>query len=335
MTIMLHRKTVRAHSRRHFAILVPAAVTILAAFALLFAPTRAVAHDEHGTTFNAPSGATIYYEIFGSGDATPLFVANGGPGFDHQYLHVSDAWDTLAQNRKIVMWDQRGTGQSGPLKPGETCTLADQINDLDALRAHLGYENIDLLGHSWGGFLAMAYAARFPQHIERLVILDSAAPKWSDTLFLFHDVFPDVTAQEDANAFIGDLNEKDSQAARDTNTALYESMLFYAPEHREEFAKKMANDKEYYTINRLVNEDVRRFDLNPEIAKYRFPVLVGCGRFDMNVAPLIAYNIHKGIPGSQFVVFSKSGHMPFFEEPEKFVAVMNAFLSGAALPDIP
>ncbi|MGC1104920.1 MAG: alpha/beta fold hydrolase [Candidatus Acidiferrales bacterium] len=325
-----HRRSHRAGSQRRFAILMPAAIVIGAALALLLTPARAVAHDEHGTTFNTSSGATIYYEVFGSGDATPLFVANGGPGFDHQYLHVSDAWDTLGQNRKIVMWDQRGTGRSGPLKPGETCTLADQINDLDALRAHLGYDKIDLLGHSWGGFLVMAYASRFPQHIERLTILDSAAPKWSDTLFLFHDVFPDVTAQEDANAFTADLNEKDSAAARDASTALYESMLFYAPEHRDEFAKKMAGDKEYYNINRLVNEDVRRFDLNPEIAKFRFPVLVGCGRFDMNVAPVIAYKIHQAIPGSEFVVFEKSGHMPFFEEPEKFVSVMNAFLSGTS-----
>jgi proline iminopeptidase len=304
----------------------------IVAFAFSFASRNAFAHDEHGVTFDSPSGATIYYEVFGSGEATPLFVANGGPGFDHNYLHVSDAWDTLAQDRKIVMWDQRGTGRSGPLKPGETCTLADQINDLDALRARLGYDKINLLGHSWGGFLVMAYAARFPQHIDHLIILDSAAPKWSDTLFLFHDVFSDVTAQEDANSFTADLHEKDSDAARDASTALYESMLFYAPEHRAEFAQKMASDKEFYNINRLVNEDVRRFDLNPELAKYRFPVLVGCGRYDMNVAPLIAWNIHKEIAGSQFVVFEKSGHMPFFEEPEKFVSVMNAFLSGGSMP---
>jgi proline iminopeptidase len=309
-------------SRTWFAILPP----VLFGF-FLFTASSALAHVEHGTTFNAP-GATIYYEMFGSGEGTPLFVANGGPGFDHQYLLVSDAWDTLGQNRKIVMWDQRGTGKSEPLKAGQSCTLTDQINDLDALRTHLGYDKIDLLGHSWGGFLAMAYAARFPQHIERLIILDSAAPKWGDTLFLFHDVFPDVTANEDSYAFVSDLKEKDSPAARDAATRLYESMLFYSTKHRDEFAAKMANDTEYYNVNQLVNEDVRRFDLNPEIKKYRFPVLVGCGRFDMNVAPVIAYKIHEEIPGSQFVVFERSGHMPFFEQPDQFVKVMNQFLSG-------
>ncbi|HKW89886.1 MAG TPA: alpha/beta fold hydrolase [Candidatus Acidoferrales bacterium] len=297
---------------------------------MLIAPA-AFAHDEHGATFNAP-GATIYYEVFGSGSGTPLFVANGGPGFDHYYLHVSEAWDTLGQNRKIVMWDQRGTGRSGPLKEGQSCTLADQINDLDALRAHLGFDRIDLLGHSWGGFLVMAYAARFPQHISHLAIVDSAAPKWSDTLFLFSDVYPDVTAKEDSYHFTANLGEKDSAAAREADTELYESMLFYSPERRDEFLKKMADDKEYYEVNRAVNRDVSRFDLNPELIKFRFPAIVMCGRFDMNVAPVIAYKIHLAIPGSKFVVFDRSGHIPFFEEPEKFVQVLNEFLSS---PDAP
>jgi proline iminopeptidase len=305
-----------------------ALLTIVASCAFLLAAPAAQAQVEHGTTFQAP-GAKIYYVVFGSGTATPLFVANGGPGFSHRYLLVSDAWNRLARNRKVVMWDQRGTGRSGPLKPGQSCTLADQINDLDALRAHLGYDKIDLLGHSWGGFLAMAYAARHPEHIERLILLDSAAPRWKDTIFLFHDVFPDVTTREDSYAFVADLNEKDSAAARNAATRLYLSMLFYSPKHRDEFLAKTKDLKEYYKINLLLNRDIARFNLNPEIRKFRFPLLVACGRFDMNVAPLIAYRMHEEIPGSKFVVFGKSGHMPFFEQPHKFVAVVNAFLSGA------
>ena len=302
-----------------------------AALCFFLAAPALSAHVEHGTTFNAP-GATIYYDVFGSGTGVPLFVANGGPGFDHQYLLVSDAWDTLATTRKIVMWDQRGTGRSGPLKPGQSCTLADQINDLDALRAHLGFDKIDLMGHSWGGFLAMAYAARHPEHIVHLIISDSAAPRWRDTLFLFKDVYPDVTARENAYAFTTALNEKDSAASAEAAIKLYESMLFYSTKHRDEFLAKMANDKESRKVNHLVNQDVARFDLNPEIRKFRFSTLVMCGRFDMNVAPVIAYKIHEAIPGSKFVVFEKSGHMPFFEEPAKFVRVVNDFLSSNASP---
>ncbi len=62
-------------------------------------------------------------------------------------------------------------------RTGQSCTLRDQIEDIEALRAQIGAERMDLLGHSWGGFLVMACAAKYPQHIERLLIVDSAAPK--------------------------------------------------------------------------------------------------------------------------------------------------------------
>ena len=58
------------------------------------------------------------------------------------------------------------------------------------------------------------------------------------------------------------------------------------------------------------------------------PTLVITGRFDMNVAPSTAWKIHKAIPGSKWAVFETSGHLPYFEEPEKFVQVVEGFLSG-------
>lgn len=312
-----------------FALQISALAFALILFCFSLASPIASAHEEHGATFNAP-GATIYYEVFGSGGGTPLFVANGGPGFDHNYLHVSDAWDTLGQSRRIVMWDQRGTGRSGALKEGQSCTLADQINDLDALRAHLGFDKIDLLGHSWGGFLVMAYAARHPEHIERLIILDSVPPRWRDIHSLIRDVFPDVAARMDSYAFTENLKEKDSDAATEAFLHLYFSTLFYSAEHRDEYFAKIGNDTENRSVNQLVVEDLQRFDLGPEIAEFRFPVLTACGRFDVDSPPLTAYGIHKAIPGSEFVVFEKSGHMPFFEEPEKFVQILNEFLSSPA-----
>src|SRR5438093_5996354 len=114
--------------------------------------------------FAAPSGAgnrfttggvTIWYEVRGSASGRPLVMVNGGPGFDHTYVLCSDAWDTIARERRLVFYDQRGTGRSGPLGRGESCTLADQIADLDGLRARPGAPAVDLLGHSWGGYLGL------------------------------------------------------------------------------------------------------------------------------------------------------------------------------------
>lgn len=287
------------------------------------APAFMFAADSRpGKTFNA-SGISIYYETLGASNGTPLVVANGGPGFDHTYLHLSDAWDVLAKSRKVVLYDQRGVGKSSALAPSQSCTLRDQVDDLEAVRSHIGAERIDLLGHSWGGYLVMAYAARYPQHIQHLLIVDSAAPKFSDTVFLFKDVFPEGVEREDAAEFASQLGDK---AAADKQLREYLAMLFYSPEKRDAALAAMPDVKENIKINETIEHDLERFDMNPELHKYAFPTMVMTGRYDMNVAPVVAYKIHKAIPGSQFVVFDRSGHLPFYEEPEKFVHTVEGFL---------
>ena len=81
------------------------------------------------------NGVTLWYEVRGNASGRPLVMVNGGPGFDHTYVLCSDAWDQLAHGRRVVFYDQRGTGRSSALKPGQSCTLADQVADLEALRA--------------------------------------------------------------------------------------------------------------------------------------------------------------------------------------------------------
>jgi proline iminopeptidase len=296
----------------------------LSTLLLITAAALPAADSRPGQTFKT-GDVTLYYEVLGNGSETPLFVANGGPGFDHTYLHLSDAWDRIAKTRKVVLYDQRGNGRSSRLTPGQSCTLRDQIEDLDALRAHLHFDKIDLLGHSWGGFLVMAYAARYPQHISHLLIVDSAAPKWSDTVFLFKDVFPEGVAREDAARFASQMGDK---GAEDLLLREYLSMLFYSPENRERAMAMMKDVDENRQVNQTINRDLQRFDLNPELPKFTFPTMVITGRFDMNVAAVVAYKIHQAIPHSQFVVFDRSGHMPFYEEPDKFIEVVNSFLSN-------
>jgi len=298
-------------------------IRICLIFLATLAAIPVLARDENGSTFEGKS-ATIYYEVLGSGSATPLIVVNGGPGFDHTYEHVSSAWDVLAKKRRVIFYDQRGTGRS-PSAKGQTYTLADQINDLEDLRAHLGADRIELLGHSWGGYLVMAYAAQHPEHISHLIIVDSAAPKFKDTIFLFDNVFPEGTERQQSVSFAEEMGDK---GASDTDLREYFSMLFYSPQNRDKFLATISPSVYRKDINEAVEKDIERFDLNPEIRKFRFPTLVITGRYDMNVAPVVAYKIHQAIPGSHFAVFERSGHLPFFEEPDAFVRVMEEFLAG-------
>ncbi len=286
--------------------------------------TLAAAPVESGQNFPI-SGVSLYYETLGNASGTPLVVVNGGPGFDHSYLHVSNAWNEIAKHRPVVVYDQRGTGRSTLAAKGSegTAGLAEQIADLEALRQHLGAETIDLLGHSWGGYLVMAYAARHGDHIRRLLIVDSAAPKWGDTLFMFKEFYPEGVARQNALAFADELGD---EAAKADGLREYLSMLFYSPENRDAFLAAAGDFHYNEKVNKALNADLARFDLNPELPKYRFPTLVITGRFDANVAPATAFRIHQAIPGSRFVVFEKSGHLPFFEEPARFVQMVEEFL---------
>ena len=268
-------------------------------------------------------GPTIYFERHGPREGTPLVLLHGGPGFDHTYFRVSDFWKTLAKHRPLVFYDQRGTGRSSPIDSAEQCKLSDQLADLEALVKALGAPRVYLLGHSWGGYLAMAFVARYAGLVQHLVLVDSAAPKWSETLFLFKEIYPEVEAANQSLAFAEALGDR-----RDPKASLndYFSMLFYSPEKRASFIAAAPGFSYSEEVNAALDADVQHFDLGPELPKFALPTLVITGRFDANVAPLTAYKIHQAIPRSRFVVFERSGHLPFMEEPEDFVRLVEEFL---------
>jgi len=270
-------------------------------------------------------GVTLWYEVRGSAGGRPLIMVNGGPGFDHTYVLCSDAWDVLARSRRVVFYDQRGNGRSSALKPGQSCTLADQVADLETLRARLGAAQVDLLGHSWGGYLVMAYAARHPDRVAHLVIADSAAPKWSDTEFIFKYIFPETVDHQGQLDFFDALG--DTASARQSMRE-YLGMLFVSAAKRDEFLSRADSYQYTRKVNAALNADLAQYDMWPVLPTLRMPTLVMTGRYDINVAPSTAWKIHKAIPGSQWEVFEESGHLPYFEEPEKFVRVVEGFLGA-------
>ena len=101
--------------------------------------------------------------------AATLIVINGGPGLSHV---AEPPAGVLAPAYRVVFYDQRGTGLSRSPRV-QTYDLPHQVGDVEALRRRLGAKRVDLLGHSWGGLIAAAYAARYPQHVQALVLVDA------------------------------------------------------------------------------------------------------------------------------------------------------------------
>jgi proline iminopeptidase len=242
-------------------------------------------------------------------------------------LWFGPAFHDFGRTHWVLTYDQRGTGRSAPVGPNDSTTVADMVADLEALRVALGVEKLDLLGHSWGGYLAQAYAAAHGDRVAHMVLVGSAAPKFSDTIFLFSQVFP----ERDMRTPFEKGRATNDTALIHEGLRVYTSMIFWSPEHSAAWHKLGAKLKyNHYQSNQL-QRDLQQLDFTPKLAEFRFPTLVTTGRYDMNVAPLTAFRISKAIPGAKLRVFERSSHIPFYEEPAAFVAALTEFLrSGPA-----
>ena len=264
----------------------------------------------------------LAYETYGAaGPATPVIVANGGPGLSHIYMLQNDVWTRLSQHRQIVFYDQRGTGRSKQVKPDAAWGMDAQVADMEAIRAKFGFQKFDLVGDSYGGLLAMAYAAAHPEHVEKLVLSDSAAPAWKDIVRVLPDVYPDVLERIAVHGPASGTNAAD-QRIRD-----HFLMLFYSEANRDAYLAGVKDLGSAPEVSAAVQKATSTLDLTPELPKFRFPTMVITGRFDMNVTPVTAWKIYKAIPGAKFMVFERSGHLPSYEEPDKYVKLLDTFFS--------
>ncbi len=295
----------------------------LLATLLLFSGSAVAQQTPASTGMVVTPEVDLAFEVFGAADsATPVIVANGGPGLSHIYMLQNDTWPRIAHNRQVVFYDQRGTGKSKRVSADASFGMDAQVADMEAVRAKFGFQKFDLVGDSYGGLLAMAYAAAHPEHIEKLILSDSAAPAWKDIVRVLPDVFPDVLEEIAAR-------EKNSSGidAADQRIRDHFLMLFYSEANRDAYLAGVKDLESVPQVSAAVQKATRTLDLTPELPKFKFPTMVITGRYDMNVTPLTAWNIYKAIPGAKFVVFEKSGHLPSYEEPDKYVQVVDAFLS--------
>jgi proline iminopeptidase len=138
-------------------------------------------------------------------------------------------------------------------------------------------------------------------------------------------VFPEEIERQGGIDVLDTLG--DSTAAK-RNLREYFRMLFVSTAKRDEFLAGFDSYQYNPAVNALLDKELGGLDLWPALPALRMPTLVMTGRYDMNVAPSTAWKIHKAIPGSRWEVFEKSGHLPYFEEPERFVSVLEGFLGA-------
>lgn len=276
----------------------------------------------------------LYYDEIGQG--IPIIVVHGGPGLDHGYLQPQ--LSQLAASHRLIFYDQRGSGKSleTPLDE-EHINIHQFVEDLEDLRKSLDLNKFILMGHSWGGLLAMQYAIDHQDHLIGLILLNSAPADYNGqkafidefgarTKNIHNDITP-LFAYADfikLNATqISDLYRKlfsvyvyDSENVKDL------SLNFSVASGQSGF-KVMEEIKKTSFLQPNIN-------LFPSLKKLSVPTFILHGKQDIMPA-WTAQKIKGAIPQSEIVMLDDCGHFPYIEQPSQFFTELNNFLEKIQL----
>lgn len=308
-------------------------VLILAFGNVIAAPAKnkQTAKDKQ-TGYIQVTGGKLYYEQYGSKNSNPVIVLHGGPGvLDSSYLLPQMA--ELAKENEVVFYDQRGSGKSLEFTlDNESINIESFINDLDAVRAKFGYNKFTLVGHSWGGLLAMAYAIKYPQYLNALV-LTSSAPSDTAGFQVFageyvkraQSIQPELAVIESSTKFV----QGDPATVRQYFKDVF-AIYFYKKEQVQDLT--LVFTKEGVLSGRkvadlLMHNYLSNYDLTTQLKTLQLPVLLIHGEND--IVPLsTAQATQAAIPESQLVVLKDCDHFPYIEQPGAFFNDMQAFINA-------
>jgi len=227
---------------------------------------------------------------------------------------------------RMVFWDHRGHGRSEWVAP-EQCTQNQLVADVEALRLALGLDQVRVLGISWGAFLALMYAARYPTATTALAVVGAAAS---------HEFMPRADANARAQATFeqwvayramwdGSLRDDDDlRRGFETIRPLYffDKQLAGASNAARATTRYRAAVRDF-----IVRHEYPAYDCRAELARITCPAWVAVGRHDWICPVDQAEEIHKLIPHSTLTVFERSGHSPQMEERDAFTRELAAFFA--------
>lgn len=287
-------------------------------------------------------GMMIYYTTIGRG--APLMIVHGGPGASHDYFLPYLL--PLARHNKLVFIDERGSGQSQKLANPAGYTVANMVEDVEAVRQGLGLGKITLLGHSFGGVLAQAYALKYQRNLTHLILCST---------------FPST---KQMNEVLARIKEKMAPALRDKIDRMEKAGLFghgfpyqqnrytdaymiaawgegYFPylyqNHPDPNYDPVANGVMSWNLYRemwgsdgefVIDGNLKSVEYVNELPTIHVPTLIIVGDHDECDSSL-SKEMHEKIAGSKLVILPKSGHMTFVDQPSLFMNAVETFLHPA------
>lgn len=252
---------------------------------------------------------------------TPLLVISGGPGSDHRYMRVGGSFDLISRGRPVIMFDQRGTSLSGAVTGAPR--LDQWADDVEAVRKASGSERLHILGHSFGGIVAMNYAERYGDHVASIIFANSTASSIAGTESGLRQMFPDRIEEW------GRVRANLTPRFKASEIAIFTDMEFVDAGRLDAFLRAIADYTYNIEVNNALREDMADLDYADTLAALSVPTLVLHGRYDPVITPATAWKLHQQIPQSEIVILPATGHLPFAEVPDVFVQTVESFLARA------
>jgi len=277
------------------------------------------------------NGSRLWYEREGRGE--PLILVSGGPGDPHSPFHPF--FSRLADRYQVIYFDGFGVGKSDRAQSNKQYAFARDVDDLEGLRKALGFSKISLLGHSYGGMVAQAYALKYPAAVSRLILIDTfySGEMWqANNDNCNHEIqnqFPEIWEK------LQGLRARGLRSSAPEHQQAYQAPLGLFYFHDASKAKLLpiekGNDEVYYTIagddaDFVIGGDIAALDFRADLKSLTMPMLILAGRFDRVSLPRYAVEYKKYAPQARFVMLEESGHFPYIEEPVRTLSELRNFL---------
>jgi proline iminopeptidase len=284
-------------------------------------------------------GMLIYYISLGLGK--PLLVLHGGPGASHDYFLPYLL--PLARSHRVVFIDERGSGRSEKLEDPSGYTVEAMVEDVESVRTSLGLGRIDLLGHSCGGVLAQAYALRYQENLDHLILCSTFhSTKEMNAVFrrMMKEMTPGLRSRilkmESAGLYgHGRAYERNRYTDDYMIAAWGEGYFPYLYQnHPDPNYSPVAAGNMSWDLYRVMWGSDGEFVIDGNLSSVEYagklgtihvPTLITAGDND-ECSPDLARDMNRLIPGSKLVIFPKSGHMTFVDQPGMFIKEVEAFL---------
>jgi len=286
-------------------------------------------------------GMQTWYRLVGdlhrADVAAPVVICHGGPGLTHDYL--APVAELARSGRPFVLYDQFGSGRSGHRcdAPADFWTVELFVRELELLIEHLGlHRGYHLVGHSWGGMLALEHAVRRPDGLRSVVVADafaSSATYLAEVGRLVGGLPPEVRDAIERHERAGTTGSAEHQEAIREFYARHVCRTWPLPDGLRRTLAALGDDPTVYrtmcgSSELSLSGSLRDWEITDRLGSVDVPVLLVSGRYD-EVTPAAVEELHRGLPDASWVLFEESSHMPHIEEPERFLDVVEQFLDSA------